>query len=227
MMGMGAPAADQVTGSPPPLRRNGAFQLIWAGSAAASQGNAGYADTGDVPPYPSQNNGSVVTLPPDAGDTVASTNAPRPQVDIPDPDGSAGDDMSADNAGDQTPDDGTFNAPAAQPDWNRGPGVRWHDGFGPHPRLAALDRPGMAQACFFGNGDDAEPGFCLGAGQSVSELGNSPNRISSIRNPRGLKVTICGVGADHACRIYESSGPVMMPDNAAIASISVDPPDGY
>jgi hypothetical protein len=40
MMGMGTPAAAQVTGSPPALRRNGAFQLIWAGSAAASLGNA-------------------------------------------------------------------------------------------------------------------------------------------------------------------------------------------
>jgi predicted MFS family arabinose efflux permease len=34
------PTAQRVTGSPPPLRRNAAFQLIWAGSAAASLGNA-------------------------------------------------------------------------------------------------------------------------------------------------------------------------------------------
>jgi hypothetical protein len=37
---MAMPATERITGSPPPLRRNGAFQLIWTGSAAASLGNA-------------------------------------------------------------------------------------------------------------------------------------------------------------------------------------------
>jgi Transmembrane secretion effector len=36
----GVTAAEQAVGSPPPLRRNGAFQLIWAGASAATLGNA-------------------------------------------------------------------------------------------------------------------------------------------------------------------------------------------
>ncbi len=192
------------------------------GPVATAQGGAGYGDA-DPGPYAGRNSGSIVTLPADSGDVVASTGGPRPQADIPDVYDPAGDGPMADSGDGFAPDDGPVGPP---PDWNS-PEPAWHGGgrFGPGARFAALDRPGMARACFFS--DDEQDSFCLGAGQSMSDFGNTPNRIYSLRNPRGLKVTICGVGGPHACRIFDTSGPVIMPDNAAIASISVDPPDGY
>ena len=207
-------------GSFPPAYSSGAPAYDNA-PAVVARGNVSYGDGGNVPPYAGAGNGSFVTLPPDSGDVVASTDGPRPQVDIPDvyDNGPGSDGPAADNSGAIAPDESQFAAPP--PDWNR---LGWHR-FGAGARFAALDRPGMARACFFGSGDQAD--FCLGAGQSMSDFGNRPNRIFSLRNPRGLKVTICGVGDAHTCRVFISSGPVMMPDNVAIASISVDPPDGY
>ena len=208
-----------------PPAYNGGAPAHNGGSTATAQGDTGYSDESTAP-YAGQNSGSVVTLPQDSGDVIASTGGPRPLVDIPDVDNSDG--AVADDGDAVAPDDGTVGAPA--PDWNGGPGVGWHANvghFGVGARFAALDRPGMARACFFSDSGDDQDGFCLGAGQSVSDLGNLPNRIYSLRNPRGLKVTICGVGDPRACRIFDASGPVVMPDNVAIASISVDPPDGY
>jgi len=222
-----------VIASVKPNLPKGSFPPAYSGTAPAyndapvvTQGDAGYDDAGTAP-FAGRNSGSIVTLPPDSGDVVASTGGPRPQVDIPDVDNSADDGAMADNDA-VAPDDAPLDAPG--PDWNRGPGIGMHANvgrFGVGARFAALDRPGMARACFFGDGNDGQDDFCLGVGQSVSDLGNTPNRIYSLRNPRGLKVTICGVGDPHACRIFDSSGPVTMPDNVAIASISVDPPDGY
>ncbi|MEO8881976.1 MAG: SH3 domain-containing protein [Devosia sp.] len=225
-----------VIASAKPNLPKGSFPPAYTGGAPAydnspsvvAQGDTGYDNGGNVPPYRGPGNGSIVTLPPDSGDVVASTDGPRPQVDIPDvynSNADSGDGPVTDNGDPIAPDD-SLGAPP--PDWNR-PGPGWHANggrFGVGARFAALDRPGMARACFFGSGGD-QADFCLGAGQSMSDFGNLPNRIFSLRNPRGLKVTICGVGASHTCRIFESSGPVTMPDNVAIASISVDPPDGY
>jgi hypothetical protein len=197
--------------------------------------DGGYADV-NGPAYTGRADGSVVTLPPDAGDVIASTDrpgAPRPKADIPQADGTGpGGDFIADDGSngpyDSVPEAG-FTPPQPGDGWSPlpVPQVGWRLHRGPGARFADLpEGPGRARACFLSEGGDGRQ-FCLGVGQSVSELGNRVDRIYAIRNPRGLKVTICSNGARNDCQVYDTSGPIDLPPDAAMASVTVDPPAGY
>jgi hypothetical protein len=188
--------------------------------------NSGYRDPGygddNTPAYASNDDGQDVTGQDSAGpDESDARGVPRPKADIPNvaPDGPVGDVavMPGNVPEAAIPDD---NAGPSD-DWALGPRAAWHD-HGPAGRLASLD--GRDRACFFSDGGSR---FCMGAGQSRDQFGNWNDRVASIQNPRGLKVTICSTGDARDCHVYTSSGPVLLPGDATIASISVDPPAGY
>jgi hypothetical protein len=186
-------------------------------------GDPDYADAGADPSYDTGDSGSHVTLPPDA-DVIAGTNVQRPKADIPGPSSEA--DGYGDDGSDANGPDDVGQLPSE--DWNSGPDVRWRNYDRPGDRFADLGpAPRRDRVCFFGDGPDGGR-FCLGVGQSREQFGNWGYRISSIRNPLGLRVTICSTGvAGGGCRVYQESGPVQLPDNASIASITVAPPPGY
>jgi uncharacterized protein YraI len=104
----------------------------------------------------------------------------------------------------------------------------WHfRGFGPQRRLMAeaggLDRPG--EACFYEGPDFAGAGFCLREGQSLASLGRWSDSIASIRNPDGLRVSLCGEPG-FGCEVFEASTPELPDLGGPLSSISIGAP-GY
>lgn len=99
----------------------------------------------------------------------------------------------------------------------------WHfRGFGPQHRLMAeaggLDQPG--EACFYEGPDFAGAGFCLREGQSLASLGRWSDNIASIRNPDGLKVSLCG-DPGLGCQVFDTSTPDLPDLGGPLSSITI------
>lgn len=65
------------------------------------------------------------------------------------------------------------------------------------------DDDATSQVCFYDRTRFRGPSICLDQGQTVRNLGNLSERVSSIDNPDGLRVQVCG--DDGECRTYTSS----------------------
>lgn len=188
----------------------GAFPPAYEGGGSSDEDYADDADQGDdagfdAPPR------SAVHLPDDSGDVIASTDAgaPRPHADIPDVAPIGPDDGYADFGPDA---DSAYPVPGNAGGW-RSYG-RFHG-----PRYAG--GPG-GRVCFFTDDEFGQDGFCLRAGQSISDLGDWSHRIVAMRNPRGLPITVCSPAAYAECHVYRDSGPLL--SARGIASITVAEP---
>ena len=78
------------------------------------------------------------------------------------------------------------------------------------------------EACFYSGSGYNGSRFCLSAGQQMAYVGaNWNNRISSIRNRSGLKVTVCDDSGYDICRTYSTSASNLGDFDNQISSIRV------
>lgn len=83
-------------------------------------------------------------------------------------------------------------------------------------------RPGRDEVCFYENVNYGGSRFCLEDGESIRAIGGRWNdRISSIRNPDGLRVTVCDDYGYRDCRTYTTSARSLGGLNDRISSIRV------
>lgn len=80
-----------------------------------------------------------------------------------------------------------------------------------------------AEVCFFSNSNYSGNSFCMEEGETRSSLSSSwDDRISSIRNSDGLRVTVCAEeDLDDPCRTYTTSARTLGGLNNDISSIRV------
>jgi len=98
-------------------------------------------------------------------------------------------------------------------------------GVGPG-RPTFPDRPGRPhrndEACFYSGTNYTGSSFCLEEGQAVSSLGGGwDNRISSLRNEDGLRVSVCADSRYRNCRTYTTSARSLGSLDGRISSIRV------
>ena len=84
-------------------------------------------------------------------------------------------------------------------------------------------RPGNRQGdvCFYEGVNFTGGSFCLDRGQQVARLGQWNNRISSIRNRKGVRVEICANQSYSGCRVYTTSASNLGRLGNSISSIRV------
>ena len=146
------------------------------------------------------------------GNVAPPADIPVPKADVPD---------SALMGPDDETDSGSFTIPAPSGGWDMATtgefGGRFHGGF--RRRLMA-EADGHGEACFFEGPDFAGAGFCLREGQSLADLGRWSDRIVSIRNPDGLKVSLCAEST-LGCRVYAASAGELPDFGSSVSSITV------
>ncbi len=76
--------------------------------------------------------------------------------------------------------------------------------------------------CFYSGTDYSGSRFCMDDGDMTPYVGRAwNNRISSIRNPQGLRVTVCDDAGYDICRTYRTSARSLGSFNNAISSIRI------
>ncbi len=76
--------------------------------------------------------------------------------------------------------------------------------------------------CFYSGTDYSGSRFCMNDGDMTPYVGRAwNNRISSIRNPQGLRVTVCDDAGYDICRTYRGSARSLGSFNNAISSIRI------
>jgi hypothetical protein len=84
------------------------------------------------------------------------------------------------------------------------------------------DEEDVSQACFYSGSNYTGSRFCVDEGSSIRRLGSDwNNRISSFRNPDGLRVTVCKDTYYDNCRVYTTSARTLGSYNDAISSLRV------
>jgi uncharacterized protein YraI len=106
-------------------------------------------------------------------------------------------------------------APGPQPGYRPGRPGPGHGGPGYNPGNRYGD------VCFYDGPRYTGASFCLDRGQQVARLGNWNNRISSIRNQRGLRVDVCTTQSYSSCRTYSTSASDLGRLGNSISSIRV------
>jgi uncharacterized protein YraI len=145
------------------------------------------------------------------GDVSPPADIPVPKADVPD--------GALLGPGDET-DAGSFTIPAPSGGWDMAATGEYGGRFnGFRPRLMA-EAEGHGEACFFEGPDFAGAGFCLKEGQSLASLGRWTDRIVSIRNPDGLKVSLC-TETGPGCRVYAASTGELPDFGELVSSITV------
>jgi hypothetical protein len=171
----------------------------------------------------------MADLPDDSGAMIAGTdpNVPRPQADVPNGSRIGPDDEFADGSETTPPADipeDSQQAYAPRDDWRYGPGFGYHRGYGgDRPSTLAIGDH-IGRACFFEAPGAGAGGFCVREGETAANLGDWSDRLVAMRNPEGLRVTICMDGALRDCRVFDQSGPLDLPGNLPIDSIRVSAP---
>ncbi|MEQ1771042.1 MAG: peptidase inhibitor family I36 protein [Devosia sp.] len=80
----------------------------------------------------------------------------------------------------------------------------------------------FGEVCFFSGSSYSGSQFCVEEGDSISRLPSNWNdRISSFRNPDGLRVTVCEDRNYNNCRIYTTSARQLGSLNDEISSLRV------
>lgn len=84
-------------------------------------------------------------------------------------------------------------------------------------------RPDRSEVCFYEDNNYHGAAFCMNPGESRRQLtGPANDRISSIRNPDGLRVTVCeDWNFSGSCRTYTSNARSLPGFNDVISSIRV------
>jgi uncharacterized protein YraI len=82
-------------------------------------------------------------------------------------------------------------------------------------------QPVAAEACFFESTRYRGPSFCMERGDSIRNLGDWTDRISSIRNTDGLQITVCSETNFRNCRTYTTSATSLGDYDDYIMSIRI------
>ncbi|ODT77800.1 MAG: hypothetical protein ABS76_26225 [Pelagibacterium sp. SCN 64-44] len=90
----------------------------------------------------------------------------------------------------------------------------------PGPRPPVVD-PVAQEVCFYDRTNFRGQSFCLEQGDSVRDLGNWTDRISSIDNPSRVRVEVCSEVAYRNCRTYTTNAATLGDFDKYIASIRV------
>ncbi|WIY51841.1 SH3 domain-containing protein [Devosia sp. YIM 151766] len=90
----------------------------------------------------------------------------------------------------------------------------------PGPRPPPIVRP-VAEVCFFDRTNFRGTSICAKQGESIRDLGNWTDRISSINNPSRVRVEVCSEVAFRNCRTYSTSASSLGDFDKYIASIRV------
>ena len=107
-------------------------------------------------------------------------------------------------------------------DRDRGRPDRWDgDRGGRGPDRGRPDRNDSAEVCFFDRANFRGQSTCLSSGDSVSNLRGWADRISSIENPDGLNVQVCGEAGYRDCRTYSTSSSSLGAFDDYIVSVRV------
>jgi uncharacterized protein YraI len=89
----------------------------------------------------------------------------------------------------------------------------------PRPRPPVVQP--TAEVCFFDRTSFRGQSFCLDRGDSVRDLGNWTDRISSIENTSRVRVEVCSEVAYRNCRTYTTNAASLGDFDKYIASIRI------
>ncbi|WDR04022.1 SH3 domain-containing protein [Devosia algicola] len=93
--------------------------------------------------------------------------------------------------------------------------------FGTGNQRPPVVRPVARDVCFYDRNRYRGQRFCLSRGESLRNLGDFANRVSSIRNPDGLRVDVCARPRFRDCRTYTTSASNLRNFNNTIVSARV------
>lgn len=79
----------------------------------------------------------------------------------------------------------------------------------------------VAQACFYERVRYGGDSFCMNPGESIRNLGDWADSISSIRNDSGLEVQVCSESSYRNCRTYTTSSSSLGDFDDYIVSVRV------
>ena len=97
-------------------------------------------------------------------------------------------------------------------------------GVGQQPRppvIQPVPEPVFGEVCFYDRTNYRGTSFCMESGDSVRNLGDWTDRISSVDNPDGLAVQVCSESSYRNCRTYTTSASSLGDFDDYIASIRV------
>lgn len=108
-------------------------------------------------------------------------------------------------------------------------GPSFNFGVGPTPSQPPVIRPPRppviqpvySEVCFYDRARMRGDSFCLESGDSVRNLGDWTDRISSIDNPAGLQVQVCSESNYRNCRTYSTSASTLGDFDDYIASVRI------
>lgn len=81
--------------------------------------------------------------------------------------------------------------------------------------------PVATEVCFYDRTRFRGDSFCMESGDSIRNLGNWADRISSIDNPDGLDVQVCSENSYRSCRTYSTSASSLGDFDDYIVSVRV------
>ena len=84
-----------------------------------------------------------------------------------------------------------------------------------------VPEPVFGEVCFYDRTRFRGDSFCLESGDSVRNLGDWADRISSVDNPDGLAVQVCSESSYRNCRTYTTSASSLSDFDDYIVSIRV------
>jgi len=105
-----------------------------------------------------------------------------------------------------------------------GPQISIGVGNQPQPRppvVQPLPQPVFGEVCFYDRTRFRGTSFCLESGDSVRNLGDWADRISSIENPDGLQIQVCSESNYRDCRTYTTSASSLGDFDDYIVSVRV------
>ncbi|MCR6673928.1 SH3 domain-containing protein [Devosia ginsengisoli] len=107
-----------------------------------------------------------------------------------------------------------------------GPQISIGVGNQPQPPVIRPPRPPVIQpvydeVCFFDRTSFRGTSFCMESGDSIRNLGDWTDRISSIENRGGLQVQVCSESSYRNCRTYTTSASSLGDFDDYVASIRV------
>jgi len=91
----------------------------------------------------------------------------------------------------------------------------------PVVRPRPLPMPVVSEVCFFDRTSQRGASFCMESGDSIRDLRDWTDRISSIANPDGLQVQVCSDVNFRNCRTYTTSASSLGDFDDYIASVRI------
>ena len=109
--------------------------------------------------------------------------------------------------------------------FSTGPGgPSFNIGVGQQPQppvVRPLPEPVFGEVCFYDRTRFRGDSFCMESGDSVRNLGDWADRVSSVDNPDGLAVQVCSESSYRNCRTYTTSASTLGDFDDYIVSIRV------